>query len=539
MIPMTVADIARVTGGTPVGIDPHTVIPGPVEYDSRAVRPGSIFLALPGARVDGHNFAAQAHRDGAALALLSRDMGVPAILIPPVEHHETNSAALAEFTPEGEAALTALSRLAHASVEALTRDHGLTVVGVTGSAGKTSTKDYIATVLRTAGPTVAPPGSLNNEIGHPATALRCITSTRFLVAEMSARGIGHIAHLARIAPPHIGVVLNVGSAHLGEFGSREVIAQAKGELVEALPATGFAILNRDDDLVRQMHTRTAAQVVRFSAKDQTAVTSASAQTSAAAVPPADVWASQVELDETACATFLLHLPGAEPQPVHLQIPGEHNVSNALAAAAVGYCAGLPAAQIAQALSAHRAVSAHRMDVRHTASGVCVIDDAYNANPESMHAAFAAAVRIAQVAAPSVHTRHGHAIAVLGQMGELGEGSAEEHRRVGADAGASGIDIMVVVGEGENQKALAHAAADAGVEVHLTATMKDATAAALAITRPGDVVVCKASNAERLWVVADALSAEEATVPATPTAASTPSAPTVQHNDTQQVKEGEQ
>ena len=195
-----------------------------------------------------------------------------------------------------------MSKLASAVARELTNNRGLTIVGVTGSAGKTSTKDLIAAVLSRAGETVAPPGSFNNEIGHPYTVLRCTEDTDFLVAEMSARGIGHIAHLATIAPPTIGVVLNVGSAHIGEFGSRDNIAKAKGELVEALPQSGVAVLNADDALVAGMADRTHARVVTFSESGNTA---------------ADYYATGVELDAVARASFTMHTPNGQPKRVTL------------------------------------------------------------------------------------------------------------------------------------------------------------------------------------------------------------------------------
>ncbi|WP_260433190.1 Mur ligase family protein, partial [Corynebacterium bovis] len=221
MIELTAGTVAEVTGGALIdGAHEDTVVTGPVEFDSRAVTPGSIFMALPGARVDGHDFAGAALGDGAALVMVGRGVGPPALLCPSVAESGnpgTANAAYLEHDPDGTGArvLAAVGRLARHNTDVLVRENGLTVVGVTGSAGKTSTKDLIAAVLAEDGETVAPPGSFNNEIGHPYTVLRAGRTTRHLVTEMSARGRGHIAQLARIAPPRIGVVLNVGSAHLG------------------------------------------------------------------------------------------------------------------------------------------------------------------------------------------------------------------------------------------------------------------------------------------------------------------------------------
>ncbi|MDN8625065.1 MULTISPECIES: UDP-N-acetylmuramoyl-tripeptide--D-alanyl-D-alanine ligase [Corynebacterium] len=494
MIPMTAGRLADITGGYLVNIEPDAVVPGPVEFDSRKIAPGSVFLALPGARVNGHDFAAQAIKDGATLALLSRDMGVPAVIIPHVEHVETNATALEyDRDGEGEAALAALSKLAHHTVTELVAHHDLRVIGVTGSAGKTSTKDMIATILRSQGETVAPPGSFNNEIGHPYTALRCTESTRFLVAEMSARGIGHIAHLAHIAPPTIGAVLNVGTAHLGEFGSREAIAQAKGELVEALPSAeedGVAILNADDRLVSGMAARTSARVITFSVSPS--------EDTDNPIDRDSVIATDVVLDSSARASFTLTMPTGESAPVQLQVYGQHQVANALAAAAVGCAVGIPVDKIATALSHHTAASANRMDVRNRRDGVTIINDSYNANPDSMRAGIAAL-------ASTVRARENvQSWAVLGQMGELGASATDEHYSIGEELGRYQINHVVVVGNGVNQRALAHGAKESGVDVTHVDDVDAAVDNVWSSVRPGDVVLIKASYSDGLWRVAEGL-----------------------------------
>lgn len=359
MIPTTAGEIAAIAGGTLHDCAPDLPVAGPVEFDSRQITEGSVFLALPGARADGHDFAAGAVERGAALVIAARPVGVPAVVVEPLGAQDSNSDAFAH-DPDGSGAavLEAVGRLARSNVDELAAG-GLTVVGVTGSAGKTSTKDMMATILRTAGETVAPKGSFNNEIGHPYTVLRCTPDTRFLVAEMSARGIGHIAHLARIAPPRIGAVLNVGTAHLGEFGSRETIARAKGELVESLPDAadgGVAVLNADDPLVAAMAARTRAKVVTFGERAD-----------------ADYRAADVELDELARPSFTLHAPDGSTHRVELRVHGAHQVSNALAAAAVAVEAGVSPAAAAEALGAHVAVSQRRMEVTTLASGLTVIN----------------------------------------------------------------------------------------------------------------------------------------------------------------------
>src|SRR3954447_8638982 len=265
MIEMSLAEVAAVTGGRlhhATGDERVTA----VEFDSRAVAPGALFVALPGERVDGHDFAAAAVAAGAVAVLAARPVDAPTVIVPPAPHDSIATRsylAAADRDGSGAAVLAALARLAAHNIAALP---ATTVVGVTGSSGKTSTKDLLAAVLAPLGPTVAPPGSFNNELGLPWTALRADASTRHLVLELSARGRGHIAALCAVAQPRIGVVLNVGSAHLGEFGSADAIAVAKGELVEALPAgdgdrAGVAVLNVDDPRVAAMAARTRARVV--------------------------------------------------------------------------------------------------------------------------------------------------------------------------------------------------------------------------------------------------------------------------------------
>src|SRR3954447_10115643 len=293
MIELTLAEVAELTGGALTGAEGARVT-GKVTLDSRTVASGDLFVAVVGERVDGHDYLGAAAAAGAVGALCSRaDEALPCVVV--------------------EDPVVALGRLA-AGVHARLTAGGLRTLGITGSSGKTSTKDLLGQVLAAAGPTVSPPGSYNNDIGLPLTVLDADESTRFLVLEMGARGLGHIARLCAIARPQVGVVLNVGSAHLGEFGSPEGIAQAKGELVEALPADGTAVLNADDPRVLGMAGRTSASVLR---------TGRSAD--------ADVRAVDVSLDESARARFTLITAG-ENHPVALQVVGEHQVANSLSAA---------------------------------------------------------------------------------------------------------------------------------------------------------------------------------------------------------------
>ncbi|HEV7825495.1 MAG TPA: UDP-N-acetylmuramoyl-tripeptide--D-alanyl-D-alanine ligase [Mycobacteriales bacterium] len=455
MIPMTLAEVAAATGGVLAGgADPGTVVTGPVEFDSRAMVPGGLFLALPGERVDGHDFAAAAVAAGAVAVLATRDVGVPAVVV---------------TDP-----LPALGRLARAVLD---RRPGLAVVGITGSSGKTSTKDLLAQVLAAHGETVAPPGSFNNELGHPYTVLRVTPSTRYLVLEKSARGVGHIAALTDIAPPTIGVVLNVGVAHLGEFGDVDATEKAKGELVEALPADGVAILNADDSRVRRMASRTAARVV---------LTGQHAE--------ADVRATEVNLDTAGRPSFVL-VTAAGSVPVRLALFGEHHVANALAVAAVALELGMTPEQVAAALGSAGVVSRRRMEVVERDDGVILVDDSYNANPDSTAAALRA------LRAMSGGRR---SWAVLGYMAELGPAERDEHDRIGRLVVRLGIDRLVVVGEAARplHTGAVLEGSFGGESVHVPD--QDAAIALLASElRPGDVVLVKGSR-YRVWQVADAL-----------------------------------
>ncbi|MEU1157197.1 UDP-N-acetylmuramoyl-tripeptide--D-alanyl-D-alanine ligase, partial [Streptomyces sp. NPDC005918] len=356
---------------------------------------------------------------------------------------------------------------------------GATLVALTGSVGKTSSKDLLAQVLRRKAPTVFTPGSLNNEIGLPLTALSATDETRFLVLEMGARGIGHIRYLTELTPPKIGLVLNVGTAHIGEFGGREQIAIAKGELVESLPADGAAVLNADDPLVRAMASRTKARVLLFGEADD-----------------ADVRAENVRLTENGQPAFTLHTPSG-CSDVTLRLYGEHHVSNALAAAAVAHELGMSVDEIALALSEAGTLSRWRMEVTERPDGVTVVNDAYNANPESMRAALRA------LAAMGKGRR---TWAVLGQMAELGDEGLAEHDAVGRLAVRLNVSKLVAVG-GREASWLQLGAYNEGSWGEESVHVSDAQAAIDLLRselRPGDVVLVKASRSVGLEKVATAL-----------------------------------
>lgn len=493
---LTIAQIAEIVGGQLHDVDdPTRLVDGTVEFDSRKVTAGGLFLALPGARVDGHDHAAAAIASGAAVVLAARPVGVPAIVVEPLPHDGRAMALEHDVDGSGAAVLTALSALARASALELTAHAGLTVLGVTGSSGKTSTKDLIASVLRPLGAVVAPPGSFNNELGHPWTVLRADESSDFLVLELSARGIGHVAALARAAPPRIGVVLNVGSAHLGEFGSRERIALAKGELVEALPSAadgGVAVLNADDRLVLEMRSRTSARVVTVGLS-----------------PEADIRAENVSLDANARARFTMVTPVGSID-IALAVHGEHQVGNALAAAAVALECGATLDQISSALAGSSAASVRRMDVSTRTDGVTVVNDSYNANPDSMRAALKALVSMSRSGTGSRRRTW----AVLGEMGELGPESVTEHDAIGRLAVRLDVSRLVIVESGRPTRAMHQGAVmegSWGEESMLVPDKESAIAVLRDQLEPGDIVLVKASQSVALWSVADALLDNE-TVP---------------------------
>lgn len=507
MIALSLAQIADIVGGRLADISAQaasaTKVTGTVEFDSRAVTPGGLFLALPGARSDGHDHAAAAVAAGAVAVLAARPVGVPAIVVTPTPVATGRGGLVFEHDADGSGAavLGALAKLA-AAVAADLVDGGLKVIGITGSSGKTSTKDLVAAVLTPLGEVVAPPGSFNNELGHPWTVLRATESTDFLVLEMSARHRGNIAALAAIAVPSIAVVLNVGTAHLGEFGSREAIAATKAELPQAVPPDGAVILNVDDTAVAAMADQTRARVVRVSREPGAA--------------DIDVWADAVTLDALARPRFRLHAAGRQVD-VALAMHGDHQVSNALCAAAVALECGATLDQVATALATAAPVSKRRMEVVTRDDGVTIINDAYNANPDSMRAGLKALAAIAhegpRAQGPRAERRGRRggggrrSWAVLGEMAELGDDAISEHDNIGRLAVRLDVSRLIVVGTGRAMSAMHHAAVmegSWGAEATMVADADAALALLRAQLRPGDVVLVKASNAAGLGSLADAL-----------------------------------
>jgi UDP-N-acetylmuramoyl-tripeptide--D-alanyl-D-alanine ligase len=459
VIPLSVAQVAEATGARLADVpDPGVLVTGPVVIDSREAMPGSLFVALPGTRTDGHEFAGAALASGAVAVLAARPVGGPALIVPDVQ--------------------AALGKLARAVIDRAPR---LTVIGITGSAGKTTTKDLAAQLIETLGPTVAPRNSFNNEIGHPLTVLKITPKTRYLISELSARGLGHITELCRIAPPRLGAVLCVNHAHAGEFGGLDRTAEAKGELPAALPADGVAVLNADDHRVAAMASRTRARVVTFGKS-----------------PRADVRAAEVSTDELGRARFILHAPDGSA-PVQLQLYGEHHVYNALAAAALAGELGMRVADIAAGLTAAVARSRWRMEVTQLSDGVTILNDAYNANPDTVRAAILALTTMA---------RGRRAFAVLGHMTELGDDADRLHEEIGAAAAKAALAGLIVVGE---QAAPMLAGAESVTSWHgELLSVPDAAAAVRAVRdrlRAGDVVLIKASHSIGLERVALALTGE--------------------------------
>nr|WP_202885573.1 UDP-N-acetylmuramoyl-tripeptide--D-alanyl-D-alanine ligase [Kribbella sandramycini] len=445
------------------GVDPAAVVDGAVVIDSRAAGPGGLFVALPGERVDGHDYVGTATAAGVTVSLTTRPIdGCPCIVV-----------------ADAQRALGDLARLV------ISRLPGLTVIGLTGSSGKTSTKDLIAQLIRPYGETVAPEGSFNNELGHPLTALQATESTKFLVAEMGARHAGDIVYLSGITPPQVGLVLNVGTSHIGEFGSQDNIAQAKGELIEAVRPGGTAVLNADDPRVAAMASRTEQRVLTFGEAEA-----------------ADVRATDLTLDGEGRPSFTLRI-GDFAGAVQLNYVGEHYVSNALGAAAIGYALGLTPEQLATGLTAATPVSAARMEVVERADGVTIINDAFNANPDSTRAALKALVAIGR-------SRGARTWAVLGEMLELGETSAEQHDGIGRLVVRLDVNRLLVIGPGAKPIHLgASLEGSWGDESAYVDTIPEGLEFLRGELRKGDVVLVKSSKGSKLRSLAEALIEEVA------------------------------
>ncbi len=463
MIELTAAEVADATSGTLLA-EAGVAVTGPVVVDSRLVEAGSLFVAVPGQNVDGHDFAAAAVAAGAALVLATRPVdGVPCVVVGDVQ--------------------VALGDLARVVLERVRAAAEVRVVAVTGSVGKTTTKDLLGQLLGPdVGPEaiVVPAGSFNNEIGLPLTVLRVTTATRVLVLEMGADAPGDITALTRLAPPDVGIVLAVGTAHLGRFGDVETIARTKGEMVEGVRPGGTAVLNVDDSRVAAMAARAAptTAVVTFGT-----------------IPASSVRARDVVVDGGRARFTLTTADGSAP--VALRLVGAHHVTNALAAAAAALELGVPLDAVASRLSEAGPLSPHRMAVVERSDGVTIVDDSYNANPDSMRAA------LRTLAVMAGRTRR--SVAVVGEMLELGDAARVEHDAIGRLAVRLNVKRLVVVGEGAYH---VHEGAQQegswGEESVFVPDLEAAREVLSAELTEGDVVLVKASQGSGLWRLADQL-----------------------------------
>jgi len=444
MIALSLDQVAEIVGGRVEG-DRGVVVTGSVVIDGREAEPGSLFVAFVGEHTDGHEHVPQAAANGALAVLGTRTTSLPTVVVDDPQD--------------------ALQRLAAHVVAQVRRDDRLTVLALTGSQGKTSTKDLLAAVLAADGPTVATRGSFNNELGMPLTALRVEPGTRYLVLEMGARGRGHLTELTDLVAPDVSVVLNVGTAHLGEFGSRDAIAEAKGELVTGLRPGGVAVLNADDERVAAMARLAPGRVVTFGQADG-----------------ADLRLADLELDRLGRPGFRLG-----DQQVQLQLVGAHQALNAAAAAAAATAVGLELERVVAALDGVTSLSKWRMELHELPSGVILLNDSYNANPESMRAAIDALASLSGVR---------RRVAVLGVMLELGADSDPSHRALGEYA-AQRVDQLVVVGQAA--EGIHHGGG--GV---LVGDNDEAVAWLREHLQEGDAVLVKASRGARLDEVAAAL-----------------------------------
>ena len=448
MIPLTISQISEVISGKIVG-DGNKLITGAAFFDSREIVSNGIFLALKGEHVDGHDFAINALKGGAGLVICTKKSGDTCIVVPDV--------------------VEAVTKLA-AHVRQMIPD--MKVVAITGSHGKTTTKDLSRHLLSMMGATVAPRSSFNNDLGVPITILECTTDTKFCILEMGARNLGDISKLERTFLPDIGVVLGVGSAHIGVFGSREIIATAKSEMVKNLESSKIAILGSYDDLTINMSNLTKAKVMTFGENSNN-----------------DVRATDVEIREGFAHFDLVTSFGRES--VALRQAGRHQVANALAAAAIATALNLPIDKISAGLSTAESSSKWRMEL-HEVAGRLIINDSYNANPESMFAALDALRLFAQ-------ERGGRAWAFLGKMHELGDYSLAGHREVARKAIDLEIDHLVAVGTKDYQ-----IESELGsTEILLVENIESAREIATG-SEAGDVILVKGSRAEGLEKLAELL-----------------------------------
>ena len=490
MIKLSAAQIIEATGGTAIGLEgrEEQVYADFATTDSREVQTGTLFVAKPGAVTDGHRFIPMAFERGATLALVEREVldeqGVPypSIQVPDV--------------------VLAMGDLARYSIEQMRAQGELTVIGITGSAGKTTTKDLLAAIFTPEGPTVAPVGSYNSEVGVPLTVFRADESTRYLVIEMGADRVGNIEYLANIAHPDHGAILKVGTAHAGEFGGVDNIERTKGELAEGVQPTGSLALNADDERVLRMASRSVAPITYFGVGEKTDANGQPYERYVAAL--------NLRTTDAGCPEFTLRLPDGSEYEISSQLIGEHHVHNLLAAATVAYNSGISGEKIARALNKAAATSKWRMARTDRADGVTVINDAYNANPESMAAALRTLAQLGRTVDPATGQPH-RTWAVLGAMLELGDASVEEHDRIGRLVVRMNISKLIAVGdETKPIYNAAHLEGSWGNEATWVKTPEEAEQILRAEVRPGDIVLFKSSNGAKLGILGDQVAFAEYT-----------------------------
>lgn len=460
MIRVSAGALQEVLGAKLIG-DGSIEVTASVETDSRLVGNGSLFIAKPGEQADGHDFVAEAKQKGAVLAVVEKavDVEIAQLVVP-------NS-------------VEALGQLAAWLIKVLKSKGKLKVIGITGSNGKTTTKNMLGAILPQLGNTIAPIESFNNKVGAPISILRADLETEFLVVEMGAEGLGSIAYLAKMATPDIGVILKVGMAHAGEFGGIENTARIKGELAEAIDADGQLVLNSDDGMVSAMKDRTKAQVHYFGTNQE-----------------AEFSASDISLTKTG-TSFELKWPDGEKTSVQLRILGEHHIMNALAAATVATLLGASKSQIVGALEAMELAERWRMQRVVRKDGVTIINDAYNASPDSMKAALQTLAQLGKMGSKT--------IAVLGEMAELGEYSIHEHDSIGRLVVRYNIDQLVVVGAGA--KLIHMGATQEGSwdgESQFFLSIAEALEYLRGILADGDTVLVKSSKSANLRFLGDDL-----------------------------------
>lgn len=460
MIPITASELAAIVSGKIAG-DENVLVQGSVETDSRLTTAAGLFFAKPGVEADGHDYVVDAKARGAIVAVVERsvDADITQVIV--------------------QDSVKALGQLATWLIQKLKSQGKLRVVGITGSNGKTTTKNMLREILSKVGKTIAPIESFNNKVGAPISILRADFQTEFLVVEMGAEGLGSIAYLAEMAKPDIAVILKVGMAHAGEFGGIENTARIKGELAEALSEDGLLILNKDDSMVSAMKDRTRAQLRWFGTSGD-----------------ADFSGSNISLSKHG-TSFDLKWPDGSSSFVQLNILGEHHIMNALAAAAVATELGAAKDQIVQALEGMELAERWRMQRVVRPDGVTIINDAYNASPDSMKAALQTLAQLGRLGSRT--------IAVLGEMAELGEYSRHEHDGIGRLVVRLNIDQLVVVGDGA--KLIHMGASQEGSwdgESKFFPSIDEALAYLRGILTGGDTVLIKSSKSANLRFLGDEL-----------------------------------